>query len=106
MDIIIQTLGFKSSSALEELIREKLDKVDHKSHGITRADVTMSKGPESEPNNNYCEIQLDMVGKKHFVKKASDKFEHAISDAIDAIQIMVVRDKDKEISNRHAGVIE
>ncbi len=104
MQIIIQTLNFKPSDGLESFINEKLAKIDHHSHGITRADVTLSKGPEAEVNNNYCEIQLDMPGKKHFAKKNSDKFEHSITDAVEALLVMIAKDKDKEISKRHSEI--
>ena len=104
MQIIIQTLNIKPSDGLESFINGKLEKIDHHSHGITRADVTLSKGPESEADNNYCEIQLDMTGKKHFVKKNSNKFEQAITSCVDALQIMLAKDKNKEMAKRHIDI--
>jgi len=102
MDIIIQSIGFKASDSLEQFVHEKLSKIDNHNHNIIRADVTLSKGPKAELQNDYCEIRLVIPGYDHFVEKNSSSFEHAIVEAIDALQHMIERTKDKEISKRHA----
>ena len=101
MDIIIQSLGFKASDHLEEFIREKLNKAVHESEKVVRANVTLYAASESNPNNNVCEIRLEVPGNDHFVKKASDVFEHAITECTEALQKIIRRAKDKQISNRH-----
>ncbi len=106
MNIIIQTLGFKGSAALEGLIREKLAKVDHHAHGITQTDVILTKGPESEVNNCYCEIKADMRGTAPFVKKHCETFEQAIAEAVIALEAIINKNKDKEISKRHEGIAQ
>ena len=102
MDIILQSIGFKASDALEQFVHQKLGKIDHQSHNIIRADVTLTKGPEAELRNNYCEIRLEIPGYDHFVEKNSNTFEHAIAESVDALQHMIEKAKDKEISKRHA----
>ncbi len=101
MDIIIQSLGFKASDHLEEFIREKLDKVVLESDKVIRANVTLYAASESNPQNNVCEIRLEVPGNDHFVKKSSDVFEKAITECTDALQKIIRRTKDKQISNRH-----
>ena len=101
MDIIIQSLGFKASEHLEDFIREKLDKAVHESDKVIRANVTLYAASESNPNNNVCEIRLEVPGNDHFVKKGSSVFEQAITECTDALQKIIRRAKDKEISNRH-----
>ena len=101
MDIIIQSLGFKASDHLEEFIREKLDKVVLESDKVIRANVTLYAASESNPQNNVCEIRLEVPGNDHFVKKSSDIFEKAITECTDALQKIIRRTKDKQISNRH-----
>jgi putative sigma-54 modulation protein len=102
MDIIIQSLGFKASDHLEGFIREKLNRVLLQSDTVIRANVTLYAGSESNPENNVCEIRLEVPGNDHFVKKSSDVFEKAIAECIDALQKIIRRTRDKQISNRHA----
>jgi putative sigma-54 modulation protein len=101
MDIIIQSLGFKASDNLETFIREKLNKVVLESDKVIRANVTLYAGSESNPENNVCEIRLEVPGNDHFVKKNSDIFEKAITECIVALQKIIRRTKDKQITNRH-----
>ncbi len=54
------------------------------------------------PQNNVCEIRLEVPGNDHFVKKNSDMFEKAITECIDAFQKIIRRTKDKQISKRQS----
>ncbi|MDB5223732.1 MAG: hypothetical protein JWN83_2399 [Chitinophagaceae bacterium] len=101
MDIIIQSLGFKTSDHLEDFIREKLDKVVLESDKAIRGNVTLYAGSASNPNNNVCEIRIEVPGNDHFVKKSSDMFEKAITECIEALQQIIRKTRDKQISNRH-----
>lgn len=101
MDIIIHSLGFKASDHLEDFIRERLNKVVLETDKVIRANVTLYAASESNPQNNVCEIRLEVPGNDHFVKKNSDVFEKAITESIDALQKIIRRNKEKQISNRH-----
>ncbi len=101
MDIIIQSLGFKASDNLETFIREKLNTVVLESDKVIRANVTLYAGSESNPENNVCEIRLEVPGNDHFVKKNSNVFEKAITECIVALQKIIRRTKDKQITGRH-----
>ncbi len=103
MDIIIQSLGFKASTNLEEVVREKINKAVLESDKVVRANVTLFAGSEADPNNNVCEIRLEVPGNDHFVKKNSDTFEKAISGCVDALQKIIRRAKEKQISKRHSA---
>ena len=102
MDIIIQSVGFKASDSLEAFVHERLDKLSHMSDRIIRANVTFYEGSSGNPENNYCEIRLEVPGNDHFVKKSSDLYEKAVVDAVDALHKMIQKSKDKNISKRHA----
>jgi len=103
MDIIIQSLGFKASDNLEDFIREKINKIVLESDKVIRANVTLYAGSESNPKNNVCEIRLEVPGNDHFVKKNNDVFEKAITECIDALQKIMRRSKEKQISKRHVS---
>jgi ribosome-associated translation inhibitor RaiA len=100
MDIIIQSLGFKAGDSLENFIREKVQTLKH--DNIIRANVTLYKGPDSNPENNYCEIRLEVPGNDPFVKKSGAYFETAISECIDVLNESMGRDKEKNINRRQA----
>lgn len=84
MDIIIQSLGFKASEQLEDFAREKMNSLKHDK--IVRANITLYKGPEPEPENSYCEIRLEIPGNDPFVKKHSAYFEMAITECTVVLQ--------------------
>lgn len=102
MDIIIQSLGFKASTDLEAFIQEKLGKLNP-NDSIIRANVTLFQGSDSNPTNNYCEIRLEVPGNDHFVKKSSDIFEKSVVEAVDTLQKMLHKSKEKELSRRQQG---
>ncbi|BAV05664.1 Ribosome-associated translation inhibitor RaiA [Filimonas lacunae] len=104
MDIIIQSLGFNAGETLESFIREKLHTL--KSDQIIRADVTLFKGPDSTPENNYCEIRLEVPGYDPFVKKTGIYFENAVSECIDVLKLQLNKTKDKQTQRQHADAIK
>lgn len=95
MDIIIQSLGFKAGDSLESFVKEKLDTLDN--DRIIRADVTLFKGPSSEPDSDYCEVRLEMPGNDPFVKRHGAHFETAVSECVDALSEILNRLKSKDI---------
>lgn len=100
MDIIIESPGFKASNELENYVRETLGKL--KSDKIIRADVTLYLGSDGNPNNKFCEIRLEVPGNDHFVKKSAGTFETATLDAVETLQEILKKTKEKVIDrNRH-----
>jgi putative sigma-54 modulation protein len=104
MDIIIQSLGFKAGDTLEQFINEKINGL--KADNIVRANVTLFKGQDSTPENNYCEIRLEVPGNDHFVKKNSQYFETSVSECVDVLTQMINKTKDINSSRRQSNIIE
>jgi putative sigma-54 modulation protein len=100
MDIIIQSLGFKAGESLENFISEKLNSL--KQDNIVRANVTLYKGPDNNPDGDYCEIRLEVPGNDPFVKKNSPHFETSVSECVDTLKEILNRSKSKE-SDRLQG---
>jgi putative sigma-54 modulation protein len=96
MDIIIQSLGFKAGEALEEYIREKLGKLSP-SDRIVRANVTLFLGPDRATPNDYCEIRLEVPGNDLFVKESSLEFEQSVDSAVNKLQGMLRKAKEKQV---------
>lgn len=103
MDIIIQSLGFKASDALEVYIREKLGKLTPNDR-IVRANVILFLGPDRATQNNYCEIRLEVPGNDLFVKESDPEFEQAVDQAVNKLQGMWRKARDKEIDRNQGRV--
>ena len=102
MDIIIQSLGFKASEHLEDLIREKLNRIINESDKVIRANVTLYIGSDSNPENNVCEIRLEVPGNDLFIKEsAKDDFEQAVDSAVNKLQSMLRKTKEKQVDQWH-----
>lgn len=102
MDIIIQSLGFKASTHLEDYVREKLNKLTP-DEGIIRANVTLFQGPDKAIKNDYCEIRLEVPGNDLFAKKSNPEFEVAIDDTVNTLQSMLRKAKDKQVDRRQGN---
>ena len=102
MDIIIQSLGFKAGESLEDYIREKLGKLTP-SDNIVRANVTLYLGPDRATPNTYCEIRLEVPGNDLFIKENSPEFEQSVDEAVNKLQGMLRKAKEKLVDSRHAS---
>jgi putative sigma-54 modulation protein len=100
MDIIIQSLGFKAGESLEGYIQEKLEKLKPNDH-IVRANVTLFLGPDRATPNTYCEIRLEVPGNDLFVKEHSVEFEQSVDSAVNKLQGMLRKQKEKQIDQWH-----
>ena len=102
MDVIIQSLGFKHSDNLENLIREKLQKLTP-GDNIVRANVTLFQGPDRATPSDYCEIRLEVPGPDIFVKESSPEFEQSIDSAVAKLQAMIRKEKEKQVDQWQRG---
>ena len=100
MDIIIQSLGFKAGEELEAYIREKLNKLHPNDH-IVRANVTLFLGPDKATRNTYCEIRLEVPGNDHFVKESNPDMHQAADAAVNKLQQIVRKARDRQSDRRH-----
>lgn len=100
MDVIIQSLGFSAGETLKSFTQEKLQTL--KSDEIIRANVTFFLGPDSAPENSYCEIRLEVPGNDMFVKRTGKYFENAVTECVDVLQTNIKREKEKNIDRRQA----
>ena len=100
MDIIVQSVGFKASEALDAFVREKVSKLSHMTDNIIRANVTFSEASKNNDENFVCEIRLEIPGNDHFVKKASSLYEQSLLDCIDTLQTIIQKKKNKEKNDR------
>lgn len=100
MDIIIQHLGFTASETLDAFIREKVNTL--KSDKIVRANITLYFASEGNPDNQVCEIRLEVPGNDYFVKKGNAHFETAVTECTDVLQKKLKKQHDININQRQA----
>ena len=100
MDTIIQSLGFKAGDDMEVYIKEKLSKINPNDH-IVRANVVLFLGPDKATRNTYCEIRLEVPGNDHFVKESDPDMYQAIDAAVNKLQQIDRKARDKQTDRRH-----
>ncbi len=101
MDIRIEAPNFSPSEALKDFVNEKVGKLFNQSSAILHAEVTMYEEGNSGAKTQVCEIRLAVPGNDHFVKKESPAFEQSILEAVDTLQKVVSRQKEKEVGQRN-----
>lgn len=95
MKINMQSLHFKASENLKEFVDEKVGKLFRYDDKIISADVTLFSDDGKNIDNKVCEIRLVVPGYDDFVKKNAASFEEAILEAVEILQKILRRKKDK-----------
>lgn len=95
MKINLQSLHFKASDQLKEFIDEKVGKLSHLNEKIISAEVILHAGDVKIKNNKTCEIRLVVPGYDDFVKKEAESFEEAVLSAVETLQKILRRKKER-----------
>ena len=95
MKINLQSVHFKASNQLKEFVDEKVGKLSHLNEDILSAEVTLIADDIKIKSNKVCEIRLVVPGYDDFVKRDAASFEEAVLDAVEALQKVLRRKKDK-----------
>lgn len=104
MHVIIQSLGFKAGEELENYVREKLDKLKP-NESIVGANVAMFVGADKNIPDTFCEIRLEVPGNDLFVKEsAKDDFYQAVDAAVNKLQSMLRKAKEKQVDQLHGRI--
>jgi ribosome-associated translation inhibitor RaiA len=102
MEIIINPVNFKTDTKLEGFVREKVSKFFNKSNQIIRANVVLRELENRNPKNKLCEIRLMIPGNDHFVTKCTGVYEKSILQAVEVLQKIIRRKKNKMITKRYS----
>jgi len=103
MDIIISTVKLKTDATLEAFVREKVGKLFKQSNKVIRANVILRESESGNPENKQCEIRLMIPGYDHFVKKSTGVYEKSISQAVEVLQKILRRKKNRVIAKRYSN---
>jgi putative sigma-54 modulation protein len=100
MKVNIQSLGFKAGEELEAYINRKLGKLTPNDH-IVGANVVLFLGPDRATKVHYCEIRLEVPGNDPFVKEGAEDFYQAADSAINKLQGILRKVKEKQVDAWH-----
>jgi len=95
MKINLQSLHFKASDQLKEFVNEKVGKLFRLNEEILSAEVTLIADDIKIATNKICEIRLVVPGYDDFVKRDAESFEEAVLTAVEALQKVLTRKKDR-----------
>ena len=101
MEIIINSVNFKADTALETFVKEKVSKLFNQCDNIIRANVILRETEKGNPENKLCEIRLMIPGNDHIVKKCTAVYEKSILQAVEVLQKIIRRKKNKVIKERY-----
>ena len=100
MNVIIKSVKFKASDNLKAFITEKLKKLFRHSDSIIRAIAVLRKSESKNSQNKLCEIRLMVPGYDYYVKKSSGDYQKSVSQAVEALEEIIRRNKTRLLVNR------
>ena len=103
MEIIISTLNFRTDTSLETFVRKKVGKLFNQCKTIIRANVILREGENGNLENKQCEIRLMIPGYDHFVKRSTDGYEKSVLQAVEVLQKILRRKKNRVLAKRYSS---
>ncbi|MGI8599640.1 MAG: HPF/RaiA family ribosome-associated protein [Chitinophagaceae bacterium] len=68
--------------------------------------VTFFQGPARATNSDYCEIRLEVPGNDLFVKESAADFEQSIDEAVNKLQTLIRKSKEKMVDRQQGKIKE
>lgn len=96
MNILIESVRFTADKKLEELIRNKIEKLSQFDDSIISANVFLRLEKVQDLDNKIAEIKLDIPKVELFAKKQSNSFEKSVDMAVEALRRQLKKVKDKQ----------
>ena len=103
MKINLKALKFNAKDHLKEFVTEKVSKLERFDEKIISADVTLSIQDGKHVDNKQCDIRLIVPGNDHIVKGIGEAFEEAVLKAVEKMQNILQRKKEK---SDHSNISE
>lgn len=96
MQIIFEYDEVSGSEHLEDLAKEKLEKLGSKFDMVIRADVFFKvENTTSDDTGKICNIRLSLPGPRLFAEASHDNFEDSISESINDLERQLRKRKEK-----------
>ncbi|HMQ46451.1 MAG TPA: ribosome-associated translation inhibitor RaiA [Saprospiraceae bacterium] len=100
MNINIQSVHFAPSEALNEKIRQKLEKSFHHYPFITHAEVFLKLQDNESQQKQIMEIKLELSNGELFAESRAEDFYKGLDQNIEKLKRQLEKYKDKAYSHR------
>ncbi len=95
MKVNLHAVNFNVDKKLVDFVQEKVDKLEKYYDKIVSADVFLKVENTSDKENKIVEIKINVPGDDFVVKKITKSFEEGIDLAIDSLERVLVKRKEK-----------
>ncbi|MBP0903175.1 ribosome hibernation-promoting factor, HPF/YfiA family [Mariniflexile gromovii] len=96
MQVIFEYHDVSSSEHLENMAKEKLEKLNLKYDMVIRADVFFKEeNTSSDETGKICNIRLSLPGPRLFAEASHNNFPDSISESINELERQLSKRKDK-----------
>ncbi len=95
MKVNLQAVNFNVDRKLVDFVQEKVDKLEKYYDKIVSSDVFLKLENTSDKENKTVEIKINVPGDDFVVKKTAKSFEEGVDLAIDSLERVIVKRKEK-----------
>ena len=95
MKVNLQAVNFNVDRKLVDFVQEKLDKLEKYYDKIISSDVFIRLENTSDKENKTVEIKINVPGDDFVVKKTAKSFEEGVDLAVDSLERVIVKRKEK-----------
>lgn len=95
MKVNLQAVNFNVDRKLVDFVQEKLDKLEKYYDKIVSSDVFLRLENTSDKENKTVEIKINVPGDDFVVKKTAKSFEEGVDLAVDSLERVIVKRKEK-----------
>ncbi len=95
MKVNLQAVNFNVDRKLVDFVQEKLDKLEKYYDKIVSSDVFLKLENTSDKENKTVEIKINVPGDDFVVKKTAKSFEEGVDLAVDSLERVIVKRKEK-----------
>lgn len=95
MKVDIHAVNFSADKKLLDFVQEKMDKLEKFYDKVVFSDVFLKLDNTSEKENKIVEIKVNVPGDEFVVKKQCKSFEESTDQAVDSLERLLKKRKEK-----------
>ena len=95
MKVIVQSVNFNADKGLIDFVEKKVANLEKYYDKIVSSDVFLKVENTSDKENKIVEIKINVPGDDFVVKKITKSFEEGIDLAVDSLERVLVKRKEK-----------
>ena len=99
MKVNLHAVNFNVDKKLVDFVQEKVDKLEKYYDKIVSSDVFLKVENTSDKENKIVEVKINVPGDDFVVKKNTKSFEEGLDLAVDSLERVLVKRKEKLRTN-------